>query len=216
MPATQRDIFIWVVGEDRGDVMAAVVQVTETLSAVADLVLDLDGFKTRDARILTGFVDGTGNPGTDEKKRAAALIPEGQPGEGGSFVLGQKWTHKLEAFLSMSVVAQEKVIGRTKETNIELEGTALPPESHVGRTDIDVNDVPMKMYRRGTPYGNGADKGLYFLAFACDMGRFTHVIDSMLGKTDGVTDRMMDFSDALTGSYWFMPSQEDLDAVLAG
>ena len=216
MPASQRDMFIWVVGEDRGDVMNAVVQVTEALSDVADLELDLDGYKTRDARILTGFVDGTGNPGTEEKKRAAALIPAGEAGEGGSFVLGQKWTHKLREFLSLSVNAQENVIGRTKETNIELEGTALPPESHVGRTDIDVDDVPMKMYRRGTPYGGGEDKGLYFLAFACDMDRFVNVIDSMLGKDDGITDAMMDFSDALTGSYWFMPSQDDLDAMLAG
>jgi putative iron-dependent peroxidase len=216
MPATQRDLFVWIVGEDRGDIMNAVVQVTQALEPLAELVLDLDGFKTRDARILTGFVDGTGNPGTDEKKRAAALIPEDEQGAGGAFVLGQKWTHRLEPFLNLSVVAQEKVIGRTKETNIELEGAELPPESHVGRTDIDVEDVPMKMYRRGTPYGGGSDKGLYFLAFACDMGRFTHVIDSMLGKTDGVTDAMMDYSDALTGSYWFMPSQEDLDSMLAG
>ena len=37
MPASQRDMFIWVVGEDRGDVMNAVVQVTEALSDVADL-----------------------------------------------------------------------------------------------------------------------------------------------------------------------------------
>ena len=216
MPASQRDLFIWVVGEDRGDVMEAVVQVTEAMDAVAELELDLDGFKTRDARIITGFVDGTGNPKTDEKKRNAALIPAGETGEGGSFVLGQKWTHRLQEFLSLSVPAQEKVIGRTKETNIELEGAELPPESHVGRTDIDIDDVPMKMYRRGTPYGGGADKGLYFLAFACAQSRFEHVIDSMLGKDDGITDKMMDYSDALTGSYWFMPAQEDLDAMLAG
>jgi len=214
MPASQRDLFLWVVGEDRGDVMEAVVQVTEALSDVADLELDLDGYKTRDARIITGFVDGTGNPKTDEKKRAAALVPEGVVGEGGSFVLGQKWTHRLQEFLNLSVPAQENVIGRTKDTNIELEGTALPPESHVGRTDIDVDDVPMKMYRRGTPYGGGADKGLYFLAFACDITRFDNVIDSMLGKDDGITDAMMDYSDALTGSYWFMPAQEDLEALL--
>ena len=137
------------------------------------LELDLDGYKTRDARIITGFVDGTGNPGTAEKKRAAAIIPEGQPGEGGSFVLGQKWTHRLQEFLSLSVTAQENVIGRTKETNIELEGTALPPESHVGRTDIDVDDVPMKMYRRGTPYGGGQD-----------MGRGNSTLTTQTGNTD--------------------------------
>lgn len=216
MPGTQSDLFVWVVGEDRAEVMAAVVQVTQAFESVATLTLDLEGFKAADARILTGFVDGTGNPKTDEKKRAAALIPDGEAGAGGSFVLGQRWTHKLKEFDALSIPAQEAVIGRTKETNIELEGAALPPDSHVGRTDIDVDDQPMKMYRRGTPYGGGADKGLYFLAFACAMDRFEHVIDSMMGKGDNVTDAMMDYSDCHTGSYWFMPSQEDLDVVIAG
>lgn len=214
MPSTQSDMFIWVVGEDRGDVMAAVVQVTEALNNVADLTLDLDGFKTKDARIITGFVDGTGNPKGD-KKMKAALIPEGNVGEGGSFVLGQKWTHRYSEFMNLSVTAQEHVIGRTKESDVELEGAAQPPNSHVSRTDIDVNDVPMKMYRRSTPYGGGADKGIYFLAFAPALDRFDHVIDSMLGGDDGITDALIDYSDCHTGSYWFMPSQEDLDSVLS-
>lgn len=214
MPGTQRDLFIWVVGEDRGDVMAAVIQVTEALVDVADLVLDLEGYKTRDARIITGFVDGTGNPQGD-KKIKAAVIPEGELGAGGSYVIGQKWTHRYNEFMSLSVTAQEHVIGRTKETDIELEGVSQPPNSHVSRTDIDVNDVPIKMYRRGTPYGGGADKGLYFLAFSCELSRFESVIESMLGGGDGVTDSMMDYSDCHTGSYWFLPSQEDLAEVLS-
>ena len=213
MPGTQQDLFVWIVAEDRGDLMTAIVQVAEALASVADITLDLDGYKTREARIITGFVDGTGNPKGD-KKRQAALIPEGSIGEGGSFVIGQKWTHRYKEFMSLSVRAQEQVIGRTKETNIELEGTAQPPNSHVSRTDIDVNDVPMKMYRRGTPYGNASDKGLYFLAFTCEFERFENVIDSMLGGGDGVTDSLMDYSDCHTGSYWFMPSQQDLDAAL--
>lgn len=214
MPGTQRDLFVWVVGEDRADIMNAVVQVTEALSDVAELALDLEGYKARDARIITGFVDGTANPKGD-KKMKAALIPAGNVGEGGSFVIGQKWTHRLQEFLALSVHAQERVFGRTKETDIELQGSEQPPNSHVSRTDIDVNDVPMKMYRRSTPYGGGADKGLYFLAFACDMQRFESVIASMLGSGDGVTDALMDYSDCLASSYWFLPSQQDLNDVLS-
>tara|TARA_R110001583_G_scaffold153925_1_gene305600 strand:+ start:10871 stop:11761 length:891 start_codon:yes stop_codon:yes gene_type:complete len=213
MPANQQDIFFWVHGETSSDVMPAVIQVSQAMAVIADLTLDLNGYKAPDARIITGFVDGTGNPKGD-KRRTAAVVPDGQVGAGGSYVLGQKWTHKLPEFLQLSVPAQEQVMGRTKETNIEMEGAAMPPNSHVARTDIDVNDTPMKMYRRGTPYGNAGDYGLYFLAFACEQTRFERVIDSMLGKDDGVTDAMMDYSDAKTGSYWFMPSQEDLDALL--
>ncbi len=215
MPGTQTDIFIWIHGEDRGDVMNAVVQVSEAMAKVAETALDLSGYKTRDARILTGFVDGTGNPSGD-KRTQAALVPEGEPGAGGSYVIGQKWTHHLREFLDLSVTAQENVMGRTKETNIEMEGAKMPPDSHVARTDIDVDDVPMKIYRRGTPYGNATDKGLYFMALSCEQTRFEHLIDSMLGKGDGVIDAMMRWSDAHTGSYWFMPSQPDLEAMLAG
>lgn len=214
MPGTQCDLFIWVVGEDRGDIMTAVVQITEALADVADITLDLDGYKTREARLITGFVDGTGNPKGDQKVKAA-LIPYGEIGAGGSFVIGQKWTHRIKEFMSLSVTAQEKVFGRTKQTDIELEGAAQPPNSHVSRTDIDVNDIPMKMYRRSTPYGGGADKGMYFLAFACELTRFESVIDSMLGGDDGVTDALMDYSDCHTSSYWFMPAQEDLADILS-
>lgn len=213
MPANQQDILFWIHGETSGDVMPAIIQVSQAMASIAELTLDLNGYKTPDARIITGFVDGTGNPKGD-KRYTAAVVPEGQLGAGGSYVLGQKWTHKLPEFLQLSVPAQEQVMGRTKETNIEMEGAAMPPNSHVARTDIDVNDTPMKMYRRGTPYGNASDYGLYFLAFACEQTRFEHVIDSMLGKDDGVTDAMMDYSNAQTGSYWFMPSQEDLAGLL--
>lgn len=214
MPASQQDIFFWIHGETSADVMPAVIQVSQAMRTFADLTLDLNGYKTPDARIITGFVDGTGNPKGD-KRVQAAIVPEGAVGAGGTYVLGQKWTHKLPEFLQLSVTAQEQVMGRTKETNIEMEGAAMPPNSHVARTDIDVNDVPMKMYRRGTPYGNASDYGLYFLAFACEQTRFEQVIDSMLGKDDGVTDAMLDYSDAHTGSYWFMPSKDDLANLLS-
>ena len=214
MPGTQTDLFVWIHGEDRGDIMQAVVQVSEALAPVTETALDLCGYKTRDARILTGFVDGTGNPKGD-KRAQAALVPEGEAGAGGSYVIGQKWTHQLREFLDLSVTAQENVMGRTKETNIEMEGAQMPPDSHVARTDIDVDDVPMKIYRRGTPYGDATDKGLYFMALSCEQTRFEHLIDSMMGKDDGVIDAMMRWSDAHTGSYWFMPSQPDLEAMLA-
>ena len=72
----------------------------------------------------------------------------------------------------------------------------------------------MKIYRRSDPYGNATEHGLYFLAFACDIKRLSSQLDSMLGKGDGIYDKLMDFSVATDSSYWFAPSVDDLKQVL--
>ncbi len=98
-------------------------------------------------------------------------MPQRRPGAGGAFVLSQKWVHDLEAFRALPIPEQECVIGRTKADSIELEGAAMPATSHVSRTDVKVDGVAQKIYRRSTPFGGAAELGLYFLAFACELPR---------------------------------------------
>jgi len=215
MPATQSDLFFWIHGEDQGDVMDAVLQVHEAMRGLATCVLDLNGFKNREARDLTGFVDGTANPKGD-KRLDATLIPQGEAGAGGSYVFSQKWQHHLHDFNQLNVHEQEQVFGRTKVDNIELRGDAMPPTSHVSRTDVKIDGVGQKIYRRSTPYGGADEHGLYFLAFACSLKRISIQLDRMLGNTgDGYSDHMMKYTTARTGAYWFMPSQADLTALLS-
>ncbi len=69
-------------------------------------------------------------------------------------------------------------------------------------------------YRRSTPFGSVGDKGLYFLAFACEIERFDIQLRRMFGTADdGVRDRLTDYSRAVTGAYWFAPSEEALESV---
>ena len=214
MPSTQTDIWVWVHGEDRGDVMDAVLQVQAALRGLLQVQLDLNGFKNREARDLTGFVDGTANKKGDERG-PTAQIPEGELGAGGSYVLSQKWKHNLTAFNELSLTEQENVFGRTKADNIEMDGDVMPKTSHVSRTDAKVDGVGQKIYRRSTPYGGAEDHGLYFLAFACSLSRIHIQLERMLGNTDdGLSDDLMKFSQAETGAYWFMPAQKDLEQLL--
>lgn len=215
MPATQADVFFWLHGEDRGEVMAAALQVQQQLAEVASITLDVSGFKNQASRDLTGFVDGTANP-KEEKRIAAAQIPSGLPGAGGCYVFSQKWRHDLESFRKLTVKQQEAVIGRTKQDDIELEGDAMPADSHVSRTDVKLDGVAMKIYRRSTPYYQSADdKGLYFLCFASEVRRIQIQLERMVGATaDGISDHLMAFSEPLSGSYWFMPAQADLLQLL--
>ena len=162
-----------------------------------------------------GFVDGTGNPKTDYLRYQAAIIPEGKTGEGGSIVFSQRWEHNLQKFDHVSIKEQEGIIGRTKVEDVELEGDAMPHNSHVSRTDLKVDGEAMKIWRRSAPYVHGNKSGLFFLCFACNTQRIQVQLESMLGLTeDKVHDRLMEFSTPITGSYWFAPSQESLSDLL--
>lgn len=227
MPATQGDIFLWLHSADAELIPQALLFIYQAMTSVVALQLDIEGLKNKQSRDLIGFVDGTANA-KDDLRLPIALIPEGKKGAGGSYVISQRWQHDLEKFNHLSIHAQEKVVGRTKEDDVELEGDDMPADSHVSRTDAKVDGVGMKIYRRSSPYmasqmnakSHGRfkkpDNGLYFLAFACEMQRFTVQLDRMMGLTeDGISDKLMQFSQVKNSSYWFMPSKNDLNLVLS-
>jgi putative iron-dependent peroxidase len=216
MPATQRDIFLWCKGSAHDQVFDRILEVQRIMAPLAELLLDLRGFQYLDSRDLIGFIDGSANPVADARQ-LAACIPDGETAAGGSYVLSQQWVHKLGEFNALPVSEQEQVVGRTKADSIELEGEAMPPDSHVSRTDLKYRGVAQKIWRCSAPYGSASENGLYFLAFACEQQRFQLQLDSMYGVTgDGVHDRIVEFSDAVTGSYWLAPCQEDLDDLVGG
>lgn len=213
-PTTQRDLLIWLHSQNHDDNFDQVLHIQNALSEVAELQLDLPGFTYHDSRDLIGFVDGTANPKEDQRQ-LAAVIPAGRTGAGGCYVLSQKWVHKLNDFNQLPVEMQEKVVGRTKQDDIELEGDDMPADSHVSRTDVKVDGKAMKIYRRSAPYGSATESGLYFLSFACELERFSIQLKRMYGLTeDGLTDKLIDFSDAVNSSYWFAPSEQDLAQLL--
>ncbi len=209
-PATQRDLLFWIQGEGRDDVLDRALALHRALGRAVRLELDLAGFTYHDSRDLTGFIDGTANP-KDAERHDVALVPQGRPGAGGAFVLSQKWVHDLEAFGALPIAEQERVIGRSKADSLELEGAAMPADSHVSRTDVSLDGVAQKIYRRSTPFGGVAEHGLYFLAFARELPRFEVLLRRMFGVSeDGLRDRLTAFSRPMTGSYWFAPSEDAL------
>lgn len=215
-PSTQADIFFWLQGMNMCDVFDEAMHVHHCMKQVANLVLEQQGFDYHHKKDLIGFEDGTANPKTDELKVAAAIIPKGKPGEGGSLVLSEKWVHDMEKWNGVPMHCQEAIVGRTKIENEELEGDAMPEDSHVSRTDLKVDGVAMKIYRRSSPYGTVQQHGLMFLAFACELKRFSSQLESMYGLTeDGMIDQLLNYSKAVSGSYFFAPAVEDLQEVLS-
>ena len=54
-------------------------------------------------------------------------------------------------------------------------------------------------------------KGLHFVAFACKLDRIQVQLERMFGISgDGLYDRLVDFSKPLSGSYWFVPSEQKI------
>ena len=213
-PSTQADLWCWLNGPGLDTNFASAMALRAALGPVFELTLDLPAFTYFASRDLIDFEDGTANPEGDEQ-RAVALVPEGLPGAGGSFVLTQRWATDLDAFHALPVAEQEAIIGRTKADSIELEGDAMPEDSHVSRTDVSVDGVALKIFRRSAPYGNLDEHGLYFVAFACEQRRHQIQLERMFGVSgDGLHDRLVEFSTPKTGSYFFAPSIEALHRAL--
>ncbi len=202
-PSTQQDLFVWLHGGQRDELFARALDWREALAPLARITREEQGFMFRDSRDLTGFVDGSANPKNEARLEAALL---GGEHAGGSFVLAQRWVHDLTGFWSLPVADQERVIGRTKSDSVELTGDAMPPDSHVSRTDIARDGKAVKIYRRSSPVGGVGDAGLYFLAFGADLDRFEWLLQSMFGRSDdGRRDRLLGFSKPASGSFYYAP-----------
>ena len=90
----------------------------------------------------------------------------------------------------------------------------MPNDSHVSRTDVKLDGEALKIYRRSAPYGDAREQGLLFLAFSCERRRIQVQLNGCLayGRT-GYTTVLLSFPDALSGSYWFVPAEEALEAA---
>ena len=210
-PATQHDFWLWISGSSRDVVFEHSRAAVRLLDEVASVASDQPCFVHRDSRDLTGFIDGSANPLTHEAP-AAALVADGQPGEGGSHVVVMRWIHDLDAFEKLGMKEQERVFGRSRPSSIEMTGDALPPDAHIARvqiTDADGEELPI--YRRSVPYGTVAEHGLYFVAFSAERGRFDRMLSRMFGTDpDRIHDHLIDFSRPVTGAFYFAPSLSGL------
>lgn len=212
-PATQHDIWLWVHGTGEDVAFDTARAAAVALSEVATVELEQAAFVYKDSRDLTGFVDGSANPPSEEAAEVA-LVPGGSAGAGGAFVLAQRWIHDLGAFHALSVQEQERVFGRTKPDSIEMDDATKPANAHIARVEVDIDGEEAEIYRRSTPFGTLAEHGLYFLAFSAELRRFEVMLHNMFGLGDGPRDRLTDFSRPVSGSFFFAPSVDALNELL--
>jgi porphyrinogen peroxidase len=209
MPATQRDVWLWIAAGDRSAVFDASRTALAALRPVAGVVRETTGWLYRHDRDLTGFVDGTENPGPYEAP-AVVAVPPGRPGEGSTIVLHQLWAHDTDRWESEPVDVQEKAMGRTKADSIELSDEDMPPDSHVARTVVEVDGEELDIFRRNVAYGGVTDHGTVFVGFSHDQWRMAEMLRRMAGVGDGVRCAFTRYVRPLTGAYYVVPSVEAL------
>lgn len=195
-------------------------QIMGRLDGSVTAVDEVHGFRYFDDRDLLGFVDGTENPSSPGMIAEAVLIGAEDPAyAGGSYVVVQKYLHDLTAWNALTVEEQERVIGRTKLSNIELDDAVKPTSAHNALTVIKENGREVKILRDNMPFGNVSqgEFGTYFIGYARSPVTIEKMLDNMfVGQPPGNYDRILDFSRAVTGSLFFVPSVPLLENLAEG
>jgi porphyrinogen peroxidase len=192
---------------------------TQFMARIGKAVSPVDevhGFRYFDDRDLIGFVDGTENPRGAAAIDAVLIAEEDAAFTGGSYVIVQKYLHNLDAWNALSTEAQERIIGRTKLADIELDDSVKPTSAHNALTTIVENGKEIKILRDNMPFGRPAhgEFGTYFIGYSRSPRTIEQMLENMfLGQPPGNYDRLLDFSRAVTGNLFFVPSATFLDDV---
>jgi putative iron-dependent peroxidase len=194
-------------------------QILTRLEGAVTTTDEVHGFRYFDDRDLLGFVDGTENP-TGTAAADAVFIGDEDPAfTSGSYVIVQKYLHNLDAWGKLSTEAQEKIIGRTKVSDIELDDSVKPTSAHNALTVIEENGREIKILRDNMPFGRPGhgEFGTYFIGYSRSPRTIEQMLENMfIGRPPGNYDRILDFSTAVTGSLFFIPTATFLDNVSSG
>ena len=190
-------------------------QAMSQLAGAATVTDEVHGFRYFDERDLLGFVDGTENP-AGRAAGAAALVGDSDPAfAGGSYVIVQKYLHDMAAWNALTTEDQEKAIGRYKLSDIEMPDDVKPVNSHVALNTIeDPDGTERQILRANMPFGEvgRGEFGTYYIAYAATPSVTEQMLTNMfIGNPPGNTDRILDFSTAVTGSLYFTPSADFLE-----
>jgi porphyrinogen peroxidase len=191
-------------------------QIMTRLEGVVTIADEVHGFRYFDERDLLGFVDGTENPTGTTADDAVFIGKEDPDFSGGSYVIVQKYLHNLDAWNKLSTEDQEKIIGRRKVSDIELDDSVKPSCAHNALTVIEENGKEIKILRENMPFGRPGhgEFGTYFIGYSRTPRTTEQMLQNMfIGRPPGNYDRILDFSTAVTGSLFFIPTVTFLDDV---
>lgn len=224
--STPATLCLWLRGTDRGDLLLRTRTLAQHLAPGFALTQVVDAFRHGHGpngygRDLTGYEDGTENPVDADAEAAGCLRCDTLGLHGSSFLALQQWEHDMPAFHALPPESRDHAIGRRHSDNEELNDA--PASAHVQRTAQESFTPQAFVVRRSMPWwstsAQGLDRmGLMFAAFGHSLDAFEAQWRRMLGLDDGIADALFQFSQPLTGSYYWCPPmhQDRVDLRLLG
>lgn len=151
------------------------------------------------------------------------LIGEMDNGEiGGTYMMTQKFKTHWEILGSKPDSTKEEMIGR------KMFGLGIVPSlsdsSHIKRAHT-LDDFPppcnvskglRRIFRQSMPYGNcqthpGREEGAFYISIAKSTTIFHDILENISGCPGTTFDAFIDVFSSLEGSFWYVPSSEELD-----
>jgi putative iron-dependent peroxidase len=216
--ATPGDVLFHVRAERMDLCFELATLISAGLGDVVAVVDEVQGFQYFDNRDLLGFVDGSENPDGEQAVDAVLISDEDLAFAGGSYVILQKYLHDLAGWNALPTAVQERIIGRTKFTNIELDPAVKPSSAHNALTVIVENGQEIKIVRANMPFGQPGqgEFGTYFIGYSRSPRTIEQMMENMfVGRPPGNYDRLLDFSRPVTGNLFFAPAASLLDSLVA-
>ena len=191
--------------------------IRNALGEAVSSIDEVQGFRYLDGRAIIGFVDGTENPEGEDRQAFAVIGEEDPEFAGGSYAFVQKYLHNMNAWNALPTEEQEKAIGRRKFNDVELGDEEKPENAHNAVTNIsDADGNELKIVRANMAFANPGkgEFGTYFIGYAGSFSTTRKMLENMfIGDPVGNTDRLLDFSTAVTGTLFFAPSVDLLEEL---
>ncbi len=215
--STPGDILLHIRADEMDLCFELATQLMNKLGDAVTVIEEVHGFRYFDQRAMIGFVDGTENPEGNDAVNYTVIGDEDGAFSGGSYVLVQKYLHDMKGWNALPVETQEGIIGRHKQSNIELDEDVKPSSSHSSLTTlVDEHGDEVKILRDNMPFGKPGmgEFGTYFIGYARAPQPIEQMLENMfIGRPAGNYDRLLDFSRAVTGSLFFAPSATLLEEL---
>ena len=175
------------------------------------------------------FREGLANPADHETVDRLILVGVNGNGRSGStYMFTQKFKFNWQSLETKSHSAKENLFGR-KIFDLGI----IPDEdngSHIRRAHKVDNFPPpcnvlkghCRIFRASLPYGEitgkpGREEGAFHVSIAQSTSVFHEILQNMAGDPGGTTnDALMEIVSAQEGTYWYVPSTEELDIQTEG
>lgn len=219
-PSTPGDLYFHIRARRMDLCVELASEISTLLEGAVESIDETHCFRYFDGRTIIGFVDGTENPENEDANYFSMIGDEDETFKGGSYAFIQKYLHNMKGWNNISTEEQEKVIGRKKFSDIELSDEEKPANAHNAVTNIsDENGEELKIMRANMPFANASkgEYGTYFIGYASTFTTTQRMLRNMfIGEPVGNYDRLLDFSTAVTGTLFFIPSPELLSELSGG